>query len=207
MNPAAASHRFVLCLFPVALLLAGCATQVPTQSGFLGTYGDLREATGPELGAARVARVAPSQAALVRYRSIYIDPVVVSAPDLDPEQQMSVRKAAEDALRAELGKSWPLAVSPDQPGTLRLRTAVTAVTKAMVPLNVALTAVGVPLSNGGVSTEMEAIDAKSGSRIAAMTWASEKRFSDPVGFYIQTAHARGLMPDFAKDVAALLARD
>lgn len=207
MKAAPASTRSILPLIPTMFLLAGCATQVPTQSGFLRTYDELQEVRRTELGAARIARKAPDPTVLARYRSVYIEPVAVAAPDLDPEQQVMVAKAAQDALKAEIEKNWTLATSADQPGTLRLRTAVTAVTKAIVPLNIALTAVAVPLSNGGVSTEAEVNDARTGARVAAMTWASEKKFSDPIGFYIQTAHARGLMPDFAKDVAALLARN
>ncbi|GJD93602.1 DUF3313 domain-containing protein [Methylobacterium iners] len=190
----------------VAVAAAGCATQASTQSGFLRDYSSLRPSSdGSDKMKARIALQAPEAAVLARYRGAYLDPVVITVSGLDAEQTTALAEVMNRSLAEEVGKTWPLVGSPG-PGVLRVRTAVTGVTKANVALNVAMTAVATPLSNGGAAAEAEVVDGQTGRRVAALTWADEKRFSGQLGFYSETGHARDLLPEFAAEVGRIIAR-
>lgn len=190
----------------IAAAAAGCATQASTQSGFLRDYSSLRPTSdGSDKLKARIALHAPEPAALARYRGAYLDPVVVSVTGLDAEQTTSLSEILTRSLSEEVGKTWPLVGNPG-PGVLRVRAAITGVTKANVALNLAMTAVATPLSNGGAAAEAEIVDGQTGRRIAALTWADEKRFSGQLGFYSETGHARDLLPEFAAEVGRIIAR-
>lgn len=197
---------FVLCSALSAILLVplGCASQRPTQSGFISDYSSL-QSEGPkqQLGGAKIRAARPSEAILSPYTAVFVEPSEVTAADLTAEQRSAISADLNQALRTKLGQRWQLNLAPG-PGILRVRTAVTSVTKAKVALNVATSMIAAPLFNGGASGEAEIVDSVSGARIAALTWADQRRISDPLGFYNPIKHARGLMPKFADEIASLV---
>lgn len=131
--------------------LAGCANQQPTQSGFLSDYRSLRQVD--TFG--KVLERRPTPSTLARYSSVYIEPVVNRLPaEIAPADAAKLAELTASALKAELGKQWTIVSSP-APGAIRVRSALTAVRKSNPPVNLVLTAVAVPLINGGLSAEAE----------------------------------------------------
>jgi hypothetical protein len=184
----------------------GCATQPSTQSGFIGDYANLSPApTEANLGDGRIKAQRPDRQALARYDRVLLEHVVIKASNLDTDQVKALTSALSQALVAELGKEWAITNTPG-PTALRLRVAVTDVTQASVLLNVLTTALIGPMSNGGAAGEAEVLDSQSSQRLAALTWADQRRFSEVFGFYSATGHARSLMPNFASTIARLIAR-
>ncbi len=204
--PALAIGRTSTFIVLAASLQAGCATQQSTESGFLGDYGGLRSPPAEaNLGSGQIKAQRPDRQLLARYDRLIVEPVTVSANDLDPEQAKALTTALSQSLASELGKGWAITDQPS-PATLRVRVAVTKVTQASVPLNILTTTLIGPLSNGGAAGEAEILDAQTGQRLAALTWADQRRFSDIAGYYSATGHARGLMPYFAASIAKLISR-
>ncbi len=187
-------------------MLGGCATQQSTQSGFIGDYANLTTVSAEAgLGEGRIKAQRPEPHILARYDRVILEPIFVKASQLDADQVKAITSTLSQALFSELGKQWTLTDRPG-PTALRLRVAVTDVTQASVPLNVLTTALVGPMSNGGAAGEAEVLDSQSGQRLAALTWADQRRFSEVTGFYSATGHARSLMPNFAATVARLIGR-
>ena len=91
------------------------------------------------------------------------------------------------------------------PGTIRVRSALTAVRKSNPPVNLVLTAVAVPLINGGLSAEAEFLAGSPPRRIGGISWADEGRLN-PLGYYSELEHPRELTNDFAHAVSSELDR-
>jgi len=193
--------------FPAALLvlaaglLAGCANQQPTQSGFLSDYRSLR----PVDTFGKILEQRPSPSTLARYSSVYVEPVANRLPaEIAPADAARLAELTASALKAELGKQWTIVSSPG-PGAIRVRSALTAVRKSNPPVNLVLTAVAVPLINGGLSAEAEFLAGAPPRRIGGISWADEGRLN-PLGYYSELEHPRELTYDFAHAVAGALDR-
>jgi hypothetical protein len=182
------------------LALAACANQKPTQSGFLASYADLKPIEG------RAGSLATrTETDLTRYAAFMIDPVDIRVPPALQETRALAELATilTGSLREELGKDRREATSA-APDVLRIKVAITQVTKAKPALNVALLLIGPPLFNGGLSVEAEVTDARTGKRVAALSWADEGRLN-PLGYYTEYGHPKALTKDFAGTLAKLLA--
>lgn len=189
------------CLSVLALSLAACANQKPTESGFLRNYSQLK----PEGSAGKVLEQKPDPKVLARFSSVYIEPVKTrfgAAAKIKPSDAKDLADLTEKALRDQLAKQWKIVNHPG-PHTIRIRTALTAVHKSNPAANVVLTVVAVPLLNGGLSGEGEFLGG--GRRIGAISWAGEGIF-DPGGYYTQLGHAKRLTRSFAAAVAKTLDR-
>ena len=142
----------------LAALLAGTALAVacasstdlePTPSGFLEDYSQLKPGRGDQ---AQLVFIDP-EADFSPYVKVLVDPVVVwerSAGSDAPGEEL--RSLADDfgaALREQLQLEFELVESPE-PGTLRIRTAITRVRES------------------GASVELEVLDAESGRRLVAV---------------------------------------
>ena len=125
-------------------------------------------------------------------------------PDISPADGRELATLTEKALKEELAKQWTIASAPG-PGTIRVRTALTAVRKSNPFINIVLTVVAVPLVNGGLSAEGEFLAGSPPKRIGAISWADEGRLN-PLGYYFELEHPRELTADFARAVAAELDR-
>lgn len=184
---------------PLILVLAACTNQEMTKSGFLSDYkelhkpDDLKEAT----------YINPA-ASFAQYQNVMIEGVALKLTESDPEETAAYQKLA-DTLRQKLheqfGKHYRITQQPAS-GTLYVRSAITGITTANPYINTATTLlVAAPVKNGGASAEAEIIDAMTGERLAAITWADEGsvwRMSQITGSFSRYAHAEYLLGVFAE---------
>lgn len=200
VGPIAQTQRLRAVALVVTMALGACANQKPTQSGFLADYAALRPLQGRP-----GTLVARGDADLTRYTEFFVDPIVLRMP-LPEQDATSVNDLAallRDKIREELGKERHEAPTAG-PQALRIRVAITHVTRAKPVLNMALTLVGPPMFNGGLSLEAEVTDGKTGARLAALSWADEGRFN-PVGYYTEYGHPKALTQTFAQALARFVA--
>jgi hypothetical protein len=158
----------VVSLSAVALIGA-CGPEKVGRSGFLGDYDQLKPSKehndadfyqNPDRG-------------LAEFDKFLIDPIVLHfAPQakgvaIDADKLDKVVDYAREQLTEGLSKNYQV-VEESGPGVLRLRIALTDIKKSVGLLNIhpatKLTGAGL----GGASFEAEAVDSKSGERIAAI---------------------------------------
>lgn len=162
--------------------LASCAGVPLTESGFLDDYSALEPAPEEEVWGI------PDTVHLYRagaldaggYDSILVD-ASVWLPSDDHEHRPSEERTT--ALLEEFTRCLEKGLSEDfeivdtpRSGTLRVRPALTAVDPANPWLNVPLLILVLPVDMGGLSGEIEVVDAMSGERVLAMT---ARRESNP----------------------------
>ena len=155
----------------VLLVLGGCSTPMPTQSGFLGDYPRMRPS--PRISGAwgwwhPRKRISD-------YLKIMIDPVTVflhpqaQSRGVNPDELKELADYFRDQMASRILSSGKYEiVHAAGPGVLRIRAAITDVQPSKVLLNVipvvGTTGVGV----GGASMEAECLDTESGERILAV---------------------------------------
>ncbi len=190
--------------------LQGCASVVPTESGFLTDYSQIH-ATNKlfhwGLGYHHFSTREATPSELTGIDSFYIEPIAWIVPETDwlandPTRKERVTKAFDSHLRTKLGEIRPIVCQPG-PNTARVRAAVTDVNSARTITNLLASIVFGPVSNGGASVEVELINPQ-GVQIAALTGASRGGALDMVGYYWRSNHAksatRRLSADFAESV-------
>ncbi len=182
-----------------ASVLAACATPKVANSGFLTSYEALR--VSDESGAVKI--VTASKETLAGYSAIMIESATLIDTRLTPPQEAAMRGALAEALTRELGVERMIVAAP-MAGALRLRYAITEVETSNVALNALATAVIGAVDYGSLAMEVEVVDATSGERVAAMTWARGAKRGNVLGAYSATGNARALAPDFARRVARLV---
>ncbi len=182
-----------------ALGLAGCVTPKVAPSGFLASYAGLD--ASDEAGLVRVSTSGAD--VLSAYTTIVIDPPTMIEARLSTKDESDVRAALMDALSSELGKDRMIVAAPSG-ATLRVRYAIARVDTSNVALNALTTAVIGAVDYGSLALEVEVVDAATGERRAAMTWARGAKPTNVLGAYAATGHARALAPDFARRVALLI---
>lgn len=182
-----------------ALGLAACVTPNVAPSGFLTGYAGLGDSD--ESGLVRIST--SSADVLSAYTTIVIDPPTMIEARLSAKDAADVRNALMDALLLELGKDRMIVAAPSG-ATLRVRYAIARVDTSNVALNALTTAVIGAVDYGSLALEVEVVDAASGERRAAMTWARGAKPTNVLGAYAATGHARALAPDFARRVALLI---
>jgi hypothetical protein len=135
-------------LAALATLVACAGTAIVEPSGFLGDYSQLKPGRGDQ---AQLIYIDP-EADFSPYQRVLIEPVEVwqraGGSDADSADLASLADDLGSALRKQLQLEFDLVDSP-QPGTLRIRTAITQVRKS------------------GASIEIEILDAESGRRLIA----------------------------------------
>lgn len=187
-------------LAAVALLAGGgCAVRETPRRGFVDGFAT------PDGNLRRVVLEPLPARDLGRYRAVFVEPVQVRAADLTPDEAATLQAVFREALRQRLGATRRLAASA-RPDALRVRAAVTAVVRSDAPLN-PLTdgAFSLTFLNGGAAAEAEALDPRTGERVAALVLADERRLARPFGDYARAGHARAVLEDLAADFALLIA--
>ncbi len=143
------SKRIPALLGSLAALAACGGTASVETSGFLDDYSQLKPGRGDQ---AQLVFIDP-EADFSPYEKVLIDPVVVwertAGSDASAEELRSLANDLGAALRKQLQLEFELVESPE-PGTLRLRTAITRVRES------------------GASVELEVLDAESGRRLVAV---------------------------------------
>lgn len=174
-----------LVLFICCIGLTGCATQMPTHSGFLDNYGALQPLSGKPL--VLVTR-SPQPLNLAR---VLIAPVTIinghDTNSLSDTERDQLCHFLQQTLVNEF-KTTDNPIVTEQP-TIVIRAMITEVHPAKPILNVLTTlTLFVPFANGGVSIEIEAVEQKSGKRLAAMSAASNGSLSEFSGYFHQYRH-------------------
>jgi hypothetical protein len=169
----------------------GCAVLKPTRSGYLSDYSRVRPAADKAPRALEERPAAPGT--LSGIDSFYIEDVAWRSARPakvahDPALQEQVLKALREALVKDLSQVRPVVDRPG-PHTARVRAAVTDQRNADLLFNVVMTAIAVPVANGGATVEAEVI-APDGKQIAAVDYARAGAFFDMIGYYWPNDHAK-----------------
>jgi hypothetical protein len=154
---------------------------------------------------------------LLPYSHLAIAPIqFYGEPFEDPSEREATARIGEainQALKQELAKDYEVvAPSEVRQNQLLICVAITQVKSTQALVNVATTAVvGLPISRGGLKAELEAVDALTGARIAAMSWAGDAplltvRPSEIVGSFTRYRQAEARAQEFASSAAELLAK-
>jgi len=169
-----------------SLLLSSCANIPQRQAGFLNRYDALQPIENHP-------GVSGYRASLTEYRKVYIEPVAWKVQVAEDEalcdaDRAELSGALDSAIRARMA---PLAVvSEPGPDVLLIRAAITSVKPSSPALNVALTALLIgPLNNGGAAVEIEAVDGRSNTQVAAISGSETGAFISTGGFS-RIGHAR-----------------
>lgn len=188
-------------------LTAACATQQTTRTGYLGV------APLTPVGAKGSRALAYSAEHQIRtpYKAVLVEaPAFQSGPNTPrnpkPEDVAALTTAYRESLKRHFGQRYAIAERPG-PGVLRVRAAVTGYDLADVTVNVLLTPLVGPMSNGGAASEAEVLDSQSGERIAALATHTNGSMwgGGPMKFFKARAHAERALDLHAKRLAALVA--
>jgi hypothetical protein len=190
--------------------MAGCANQAVTRSGFLDQYDALSTAPGDDS-----ARTYVSSSATARTGSrVVIDEVELRLPPsqagtLAPDLLDQARADYRAALKAAFAKRYIVVDDAGSDEALRVRAAITGIKPSNPALNTATFLLVGPVSNGGVSTESEVIDASTGQRVAAQaTFTNGHLFNGGLGGYFdQLGHVRAAFEMHAEKLRDLTLDD
>ena len=154
-------------LLALGLLSAGCANQRAWPSGFLNHNAEL-QATGH---GDDVAYVRPG-INWKNYRYAYIEPARVrpatpGAVDATAEQQAELTAYLHQATAEAFCDRFILVNKPVR-DAVRIRTAITEVGQANPWVNIPAAIIAYPVDYGGVTVEMEILDATTGHRLCAL---------------------------------------
>jgi Protein of unknown function (DUF3313) len=170
------------------LLASGCASvDAPQQSRTLSAFEQLQA----QPDGSRAWR----SAEISRYEAVRIDPAAIvfgAEVQLDEEQREKLRLALASALTdrfASLG--LPTVKGADGRRTAALRATFTVVELTNPALNVATTLLlFAPVSRGGVTVEIEAVDGSSSQRVAAMAVTGKAGLENVKSAYSSIGHAK-----------------
>lgn len=182
--------KWIVCLSLLSTA-TGCAVLKPTRSGYLSDYSQVRPAADK---APRTLEERPADpGSLAGIDSFYIEDVAWRSARpakvaKDPALQEQVLKALREALVKDLSQLRPVVDKPG-PHTARVRAAVTDQRNADLLFNLIMTAIAIPVANGGATVEAEVI-APDGKQIAAVDYARAGGFFDVIGFYWPNDHAK-----------------
>lgn len=163
-----ASGVRVLPVIIAGLFFGGCATMSNHPSGFLESYGQMKPDPKDTHRLVHESAVWEKSA----YTGVLIEPTVIrlTAEDqnkVTPQEMTDLAAYSDGALRKAFAKEWKIVTAPE-PGTLRVRSAITGVDTSDPVLNVLTSLVICPVDNGGVSMEFEVLDASSGEKLLAL---------------------------------------
>lgn len=185
------SHRlFLACLLTTSLLLAGCAAQTVTRTGFLSDYKELVPVTG-DAGLRSYIKPGLPPGQYTRYM---LDPVLFepsAVATLTEAEIAQLKIDLEAAVRQSFEARFQRAVAAGS-DVFRLRFAITGVDRSNPALNVVLAILIVPLANGGATTEAEALDSVTGERLAAVQASTNGSLfrGEFAGFFSEFGHAK-----------------
>lgn len=190
-------NRKIRTLFNIsvlALALSACQTVVAEKSGFLRDYSLLK--ANPQIEGQ--LRYQDSSISLKSYTKFMIDPIIVQfAPNaqgvaINPADLVTLTDYFHAAAVKKLSVNFQVVNQPG-PGVLRLRVAITDISKTIPALNIhpgtKLTGAGL----GGASMEAEALDSVSNKRVVAVVETTEgDRFAFAPGLS-EFGHAKQVM--------------
>ena len=180
----------------VALLAGACAGTHMGQSGFLDDYSTLEPADQylkASIPDDMLLYVHP-EVHERGYDAVMIDPVVHvplegTKVHADEEDVEHLTRAFEERLRIVLGEEYEIVEEP-RPGAVRIRAAITEADPSWVWLNVVGVILIVPPDMGGISAEIEVLDAMTGERLIAMTARRDGTVFLLIECFMTWGHAR-----------------
>jgi hypothetical protein len=162
------SRWLILPVTIASLFLGGCASMSNHSSGFLDNYTHLK----PDPKDSHRLVYERTDWKKAGYTSVLIEPAVVRLTP-DDQNKISAKEIADlaaysdKAMAKAFAKEWKI-VTVAEPGTLRIRSAITGVDTSNPALNVVTSLVICPVDNGGASVEYEIRDATSGEQLVAL---------------------------------------
>lgn len=186
-------------------LLVGCASVSMKPSGFLSNHDELKPARPgtPTL-------VYRNRTLASRYHGIVVEPVGFSsmaAAKLGPDERKELADCLTKQAIAVFATKFQPASDP-APGILRLRTSVNDLNQSNPVVNAVTTVTAfVPMDMGAVSVEMEAVDSRSGRRVAALADQRQELPLGPKGFFgsfSPTGHVKAAFTHLAEEMLKLL---
>jgi len=188
----------------LSLWCGGCASLSNRPTGFLENYGLLK----PDPKDSR--RLVYERAGWKKpdYTSVVFEPTVVrlDAGDqkkLTPKEVADLAAYGDSALRKAFEKALKI-VTTVEPGTLRIRSAITGVDTSSPALNVVTGVLLWPVDNGGVSVEFEVRDAVSGEPVAALVGFSEGTPLQVLGSFSRFGHAHSGIDHWSVELRKLV---
>jgi hypothetical protein len=142
-----------------------------------------------------------------RYDAAYLDPAAISfTMDLGADHRDQVTAALMSSLSARFASAGIKSAKPSAGvRTLAVRATVTAVELSSPVVNVLTTVlVLAPLSRGGLTVEIEAVDAATGQRVAALAFKGKAGVENITWAYSATGHARLQAEEVASRFVALV---
>lgn len=200
-------------------LLAACASKVAEKhqySGFLGNYDDLQSVQTAS-GHQTLRWISPDYHES-HYKSLSFDPVIYyprAAPDsrVSADTLEQIRLYAEQRLKAALGQRMTVVNQP-QPGGLRVKTAITAVTASnkdvqfyeVIPVGAviagAMAVSGHRSQNSELFLELEAIDVTTGKPLIKVVRKGTGKQVANNSAPITAADVKSAIDDMVRDVAS-----
>ena len=191
----------------VAALCGSCAQMDMTRSGFLSSYDQLEEAPDREVRFVpdEVDYFEASAIDWTRYDTVLVEPVEyhqVGDRKRGPNREQRARLASEftEILRRELSEEHELVDEPG-PGTVLVRAAVTDADPSNIWINWLGLILVVPPDMGGISGELELLDAATGERLVAMTATREGTPFLLIECFFTWGHAHHGMKKWARSLA------
>lgn len=178
----------------LTISLAACATEKAENSGFLTDYSSLK--ANPEIQGQM--RFEDSSISLKAYNQFMIDPIIVHfAPNsegtaINPTDLKTLTDYFHAAAVQKLSTDFKIANQPG-PGVLRLRVAITDISKTIPLLNIHPGTKFSGAGLGGASMEAEAIDSVSSKRIVAVVETAQGLKSSISSGLSEFGHAKEVM--------------
>lgn len=192
----------LLLLVAGALLVGGCGSPPVMRSGQALSYQGLQKTGEHGMG------IAPNAAHHGQYVQVLVQPIQITpaaARDTSPEVWLEVDRALQQRLEAELSHHFMLSPRANGSNTLVIKVRVMRIAEASPVLNALTTPLLGPVTNGGLSLEVEALDARTGRQEALLLLADDAGFSDILDSYQRAAHAKALAQKFATETVTFLA--
>ncbi|OQX04694.1 MAG: hypothetical protein BWK73_35460 [Thiothrix lacustris] len=186
------------------VLLSACSNLETTRSGFLNNYEQMQ----PD---GKGTLTYSNSLAQKRYTAFLVDDVQYSQGDkgevLNAEQIATLKDTYRNAVTKAFSDNYTL-VSTPAANVMRVRLSITSVNKSTVPLNYVSTLVLLtPVSNGGISTESEIVDALTGERLSALSTHSNPNVLDGKfsGYFNPIGHAKAALESHAAQLRETIA--
>ena len=200
-------HGLALVLAP---LLASCANLSSPRTGFLDDYSTLERASEEEVwGVPDEIHLERAPDLAGRFDAVIVDPVAYRAvedpghePDADAIEGLrnDYRRILVDVLGEELE-----VVTVPGPRTARVRASIAEVNPSNIWINWLGVILVVPPDMGGISGELEVLDASTGERALAMTAVREGTPFLLFECFTKYGHARHGMKKWARGLRSMLA--
>ncbi|KVS62429.1 hypothetical protein WK41_32430 [Burkholderia cepacia] len=182
----------------IVTALSGCATNTMTRSGFLGDYDALAPTRYKHVLMYRAPGFEPSHYADIVVADALIKTGSGHLDGLDKAQEHEILDYINTELRKQVSQSH---AAPGAKGQLQVRAAVTDVQTPNRAVNAMTTLLVGPVTTGGASLELEAIDEHTGRRVAAASCFDRGNvITGFVSSYTLLGHAKNAISKCLEDI-------